>query len=640
MLYNIDFDIAAITVLLFAIIYVFCKKGLVRYSNKVYFLILISCLICAAADIGCAYVNTWHDPENHLMQDVMNSLYMSVHMLMPWLVVIYLLYELSIVRSSDRKRLLPSSIPVICVLVLIAINPFTRLAFYYDENGTYIRGRLFIIFYVVAVMYLSYAVYLAVRHRKQLTKGKRVMLVFLMASSIVPVLFQAVFPYVPIESFFQSLGLLGLLFPLEDKGDIVSSLSGVYNRNAFLEEAQKCIERGEGLAIAVKLSNIQYYNSTIGVYYTNELLKEVAGWLDKRNDDISCYDCNGGNFVLLGRSLSKEVIKDLKIQILTRFGEPFGKRAFRTMLSAQVCVMHIPEDISTMDRLLLIVDRPFAENHSEDLDVRQVVSGHQRRIMIERLINEALENRSFKVFYQPIWDRGSGKVHSAEALLRLFDPEMGYIPPDEFIPIAEQNGTITDIGDLVFEEVCRFYQEKRLNSLSVDCIGINLSVVQCMNRELTGRFKEILKQYNLSEKCINLEMTESAAAGSKNTLLATVHDLNEAGFMLSLDDYGTGYSNYSYMFDMPFSVIKLDRTILWSAVDPKTGPGSTNARLLMKNTVRMMHEMGYKVLVMGVETAEQKIFLEELGCDLLQGFYFSKPVPGNTFADFVRVVNA
>lgn len=640
MLYDIDFDIAAIAVLLFATVYVFCKKGLARHTNKVYFLILVSCLISSAADICCAYVNTFHDPANHFLQDLFNSLYMSVHILMPWLLVIYLLFELGVITSEGRVQIFLSAIPVLCTLLLIFTNPLTRLAFYYDAEGNYVRGTLFFMFYVTAVSYLVLAVYVAVKHRKNLSRGKRVMLVFLMASSIVPVIFQAFYPYVPIESFCQSLGLLGLLFTLEDKGDIINRVTQVYNRNAFLETAAKHIEKDRGLAIAVKLSNVQYYNSTIGVHYTNELLKEVAGWLDKLKSGLSCYDCGKGDFILLGEPVERDEVTALKREIFKRFNEPFGKRVFQTLLSVQVCVMRIPEDISSMEKLLLIVDRDFGGNHSEDLDVRQVIGGHERRVQVERLINEALESKNFKVYYQPIYETATGKVRSAEALIRLTDPELGYIPPEEFIPIAEQNGTIIDIGAFVFESVCRFYQEKDLKSLGVESLEVNLSVVQCMNRQLTETFLEVTKRYNIPASCVNLEITESAASGSKNALFSTLEDLQGAGFSFSLDDYGIGYSNYSYMFDIPFSIIKLDKSVLWSAIDPKKGPASKNAGILISNTVRMMHEMGYKVLVEGVETAEQKIFLEELGCEYMQGFYFSKPVPQNTFTDFVRVVNS
>ena len=134
-------------------------------------------------------------------------------------------------------------------------------------------------------------------------------------------------------------------------------------------------------------------------------------------------------------------------------------------------------------------------------------------------------------------------------------------------------------------------------------------------------------------------ITESASTQNK-ILYDTIEVLKESGFTFSLDDYGTGYSNITYMYEMPFSIIKIDKSILWKAIHPKTGDGQKNALIYLENTIHMLKDMNYSVLVEGVETLEQKLLLEELGCDYFQGYYFSKPVQKQVFADYLRVVNA
>ena len=257
-----------------------------------------------------------------------------------------------------------------------------------------------------------------------------------------------------------------------------------------------------------------------------------------------------------------------------------------------------------------------------------------------QLIDKALKNKSFQVYDQPIWDYHTGKVRSAEALCRLIDDEFGFIAPDEFIPIAEQNGTVLEIGRFVFEEVCRFYKEGRLQDLGINYIEVNLSVVQCVSRNIKESFDEILKKYSLDSNCINLEITESATADNHKVLIDTIGKLSESGFSFSLDDYGTGYSNIAYMYEMPFSIIKIDKSILWKAMHPENGEGLDGAIIYLENTIRMLKNMNYYVLVEGVETLEQKMLLERLGCDYFQGFYFSKPVQKQVFADYLKVVNA
>ena len=195
---------------------------------------------------------------------------------------------------------------------------------------------------------------------------------------------------------------------------------------------------------------------------------------------------------------------------------------------------------------------------------------------------------------------------------------------------------IVDIGAFVFDEVCNFYKKNKLLELGINYIEINLSVVQCMNSRIVDAFDKVLKKHGLDAKHINLEITESAASDSRRTLMETVNALRDRGFSFSLDDYGTGYSNISYMYDMPFSIIKLDKTILWSALHPQNGMGDKNAMIFLENTVKMMKEMKYKLIAEGIETAEQRDLLKRLKCDYFQGFYFSKPVPGDSFLDMLR----
>ena len=355
---------------------------------------------------------------------------------------------------------------------------------------------------------------------------------------------------------------------------------------------------------------------------------------------MDCYDCDNGHFVLMGDVLSNNDIEKLKAEINKRFKTAWGRGEFQTTFPIQICSMNIPGDVTNMEDLLLVTDLPFDGTQSAELDEKEIVSIYQRRTLVEKLINDALKNRSFQVWFQPIWNHDTGTFTSAEALIRLIDEEHGFIPPDEFIPIAEENGSIIDIGEFVFEEVCRYYQEHSLDKLGVHYIEVNLSVIQCMNKKLAERFNQILKKYHMDSKHINLEITESAAYGNRFTLLDSINALEKTGFTFSLDDYGTGYSNIAYMYDMPFNIIKLDKSILWSAVDPKTADGDMKAKVYLENTIHMMQKMGYEILVEGVETVEQKICLENLGCNFFQGYFFSKPIPGEAYLDYIKVVNA
>nr|MCR4588378.1 EAL domain-containing protein [Lachnospiraceae bacterium] len=236
----------------------------------------------------------------------------------------------------------------------------------------------------------------------------------------------------------------------------------------------------------------------------------------------------------------------------------------------------------------------------------------------------------FKIYYQPIYHKEKQKICSAEALVRLFDDEIGFVPPDEFIPIAERNGMIVEMGVQVFSQVCEMITSVDMDALGLDYIEVNLSTLQCMNSELAESFKKVLEDYHVDAKYINLEITESAAVNNPDMLLSTMKRLREIGFGFSLDDYGTGYSNFTYMFEMNFDIIKLDKSILYKADRDR------KADVILRNSIRMLKEMDFEVLMEGVETKRQKDMVEALGCDLLQGYFFSRPLPKDVFLDFVR----
>jgi EAL domain-containing protein (putative c-di-GMP-specific phosphodiesterase class I) len=245
-------------------------------------------------------------------------------------------------------------------------------------------------------------------------------------------------------------------------------------------------------------------------------------------------------------------------------------------------------------------------------------------------MREAMHNYGFKVFYQPIRDAATGEYHSCEALLRLYDEDYGFISPEEFIPRAEKSGLIIEIGEYVFEEVCKTIRSRKFEELGIDYVEINLSAVQCIQRDLRDKLQIIMKRYHVKPEMINLEITETAAAHTPEILLKNMQDLAAAGFELSLDDYGSGYSNMSYMLNLPFKMIKIDKYIVWAAFSDK------RAEKALEATIRMIKSIGMTVLAEGVETPEQAEWLTASGCDFLQGFYYSRPIPKKEFLEIMK----
>jgi EAL domain-containing protein (putative c-di-GMP-specific phosphodiesterase class I) len=248
---------------------------------------------------------------------------------------------------------------------------------------------------------------------------------------------------------------------------------------------------------------------------------------------------------------------------------------------------------------------------------------------VDYAIQNAIKNDLFQMYYQPIYDVKEHKFNCCEALIRLIDPDLGFIPPDEFIPIAEQNGRIIEVGRIVVEKVCQFLNEYKPEQYGLKFVDVNLSVIQCMHPEIISDIQAILDKYGVSRDLINLEITETASAQSYTLLQTRLNDLHSSGFAISLDDFGTGFSSVDYLINFPFDVIKLDKSLVWAYMSNK------KYEPILQHYMPMLHSLGTKIVAEGIETKEMVDALEVLGCDYLQGYYYSRPVDKVTFAKFL-----
>ena len=316
-----------------------------------------------------------------------------------------------------------------------------------------------------------------------------------------------------------------------------------------------------------------------------------------------------------------------------RFQKPWIRDNVELKLYIRLCIINCPDDANTAEEILDIVNMISVDERyrqsvvfASEIDMKY----RRRSIYIEHSLRHGLTENRFDVFYQPIWSTAENKLIGAEALIRLKDDQGHFISPEDFIPIAEKTGAILRIGEYVFESVCLNLSQINIEEYGIKKIDINLSVAQCMQEILAEQILKIQSIYKIPTSIINLEITETAAAHTPEILLKNMQDLTAAGFELSLDDYGSGYSNMSYMLNLPFKMIKIDKYIVWAAFSDK------RAEKALEATIRMIKSIGMTVLAEGVETPEQAEWLTASGCDYLQGFYYSRPIPKKEFLAIMK----
>ena len=318
-----------------------------------------------------------------------------------------------------------------------------------------------------------------------------------------------------------------------------------------------------------------------------------------------------------------------------RFVTAFRVNRVAVNLSLRLCTVDFPEVASTREEMLNAITSALdqaKEENSYDVIVatKEAIEKHQRSAIISHILKGAVRNKSFEVYFQPIYSIDDGAFSAAEALVRLRDPELGFIPPDEFIPIAEQSGLILEVGDIVFHKVCEFLQLSDVVELGIKYVEVNLSMVQCMQEDLHKHLKSIMDRYQIPYHMIDFEVTETFSTSDNKILMNNMSCLIDSGCTFAVDDYGTGFSNTDYLIEFPFDLVKLDKSVVWSATD------NDKAMKVLEHTAAMIKSLGLKIVAEGVETFEQVLMLRSMGCDFLQGYYFSKPVPPEQYIEFMR----
>jgi len=415
------------------------------------------------------------------------------------------------------------------------------------------------------------------------------------------------------------------------------SLTGLLNRTLLADRLQQCMSladrNGSKLAVAfVDLDQFKLINDSMGHHVGDELLITMAGRLSScvRESD-TVVRLGGDEFVLLLTSLQKvEDISQSMQRILAAVTTPWVIEGRDFVVSCSIGIGIYPDDGPDPNTLLKNADSAMYKAKQSGRNNFQFYTSELNKVLTERMeieyrLRHAIENEEFLLHYQPKMDFATGKVCGVEALIRWQPPGEAMIPPLNFIPVAEETGQIEEIGRWVLISACRKAGElKKLMGRPIP-VAVNVSPRQFRQIDLVDMVASVLKSTALDPQCLELEITESSLAQDPVNFIKTLHDLKTLGVKLAIDDFGTGYSSMAYLKDFPVDRLKIDKTFVG---DLETE--SANIAIL-KAIVALGHSLGLKVVAEGVETAYQQAFLHGIGCDELQGYYFSKPLPAEAF---------
>ena len=489
------------------------------------------------------------------------------------------------------------------------------------------------IIYGAQIFALLFALVISLLKRNNLTNASRCNILLFSLFNIFAVAVQFFVRKIQMSDFALMVAILLIYVTLQRPEDAIDATSGAFNLKTFNRRGKMLTDSGTPFYVfATELNNMTVINSSFGLNGGNQVLKEVAdritGLLKKGQ---YLYRLSGVRLAVIFNT--KEEYEEFAAQYTGVFEKPVLVNQTEMRITAIACVIAFPDvtdKLSEVEDLIRYYRNSI--NVGEDIIIadKTAIEQARRREQVDFAIQNAINNRSFQVYYQPIYSVSENAFNGCEALIRLRDETLGFISPDEFIPIAEQNGKIIEVGRFVIEEVCRFIKNCDLKRLGIKFVDINLSVIQCMHPEIISDIEKTLATYNVPRTMVNLEITETASAQSYAMLQSKLNELHSNGFTISLDDFGTGFASVEYLINFPFDVVKLDKSLVWAYMSTE------KYEPILQHYMPMLHSLGTKIVAEGVETKEMAEALTKLGCDYLQGYYYSKPIPEEQFLQFIR----
>lgn len=635
--YIIHYDIAGLIIILVVIVQYYSKRRISLGVRRVFVAMLALSACSNMLDLVTVYTIENPGSVPLALNYLLNMAYLLSFNSMPMLYHVYV--QESIKPSSKWSRWeYIGAFGVFAVDVcLILTTAFTHGVFWFEDGVHYKHGPLMVFLYISALYYMVFSLIQMGRYRNRLTRSKQIVVCLYSVGTIVSIVCQQMVQGILIVQFATALALLLVYLSLENPEDFTDAQIGTFNRLALSETIGSYLRANKDFEImGIQIGGIGYLRSVVGLTNINGLMKSIADFLEtlsRRQRKVFYIEQN--RFIVLAEG--KDVIWTNFQEVLRRrFQRPFTFE--NTDFSLDLALTLLPnsehQGISEAEDIIRMLEYSLreAEESSESMLViagEQLLEKGRREGEIVHILREALRLGRFEVYYQPIYSVQKKRYCSAEALIRLQDDQLGYISPEEFVPIAEQHGMIIEMGAFVFREVCRFITENRLWERGIEYIDVNLSVVQCMQENLHAQLIAVMDEFHLPYHCINLEITETAAVISSDSLHNNMTRLMEKGIHFSLDDYGTGFSNTASIVKYPFHTIKLDKSMLWSSMD------NEKAMCALEHMIKMIKSMQMELICEGVETQAQATMLERMGCDYFQGYFFSKPVNAETFTNLL-----
>lgn len=622
-MWNMDFSMPTLVLLVLMFGTYLSRKRLPLRINKVFLGMLITSLLTVVAD----YVSTLMDEYPAGFSD--RTLWLANYMFF----VLFLLrsfylfwFPIDFLEPGYlRKRGWIFFWIGICEQIFLLVFSISGDIFSI-HHGAYVSGLFYPFINVQFLVWIFIDLFLLGRLDHPIGVRKTGLYIYLF-TLLAGVLIRYAFPHLIIMNLFCLFAIVEVYMFYLSPDQYLDNITTLFNErgwNAILAEATS---RPQFCFVGFAIRNFSGLRETLGSETLSFALAAVGSWMNRTWPHRSTFYVGNGVFLLTSPKGFDQ--KEVLMKMHQRFEEPWPSRGGDFYLSINELMMAPQSFTDDADLLKGTINEAFrliCQPDHRDLTYidEKLIYKHLRKRHVQRRLAEALSHQELTMFLQPIVNTQNDRVEGAEALCRLKDDKGNYIFPDEFIGLAQKNGTMGMLGEEMFRMACAFMSQEEIRFSNLQWINVNVAPEQFRNPKLLQRFLAILDEYHLKPSVIHLEITEETMI-DRTLLHDSMEQFQKAGFIFSMDDFGSSYSNMIRLQQNHFANVKIDREFTWSYFNDKTA--------LLPDIIITCHDMGMKVVTEGVETREMAEGVKAIKADYIQGYYYSKPIP---VEDFVK----
>ena len=623
-MWNYSFAVPSLLVILLYAVYYFYLPRLPIKMNRTFLRLLIIQCAVTTLDIVSSIADDHYQAFSIVLLYILNGAYFIVFIFRALHFYFFTLNVFRIDYTDGKKRSLLVKIPIIFSFLVVLSSPFTHAIFYIDETGYHPGKYYFFLNFVQWFLILgSFFVLQQLRNvpkRRRDVKGVFFYNTILLTGTI----FRIMYPYHLLMDTFCLIAITIIYLTFENPDFYLESRSYAFNSRALREYLDEINGKKKYKIMAFIIHNYSEVREIYGGRQMDTGISIIGNYLYQTFRKYKVFYFRSGRFVIVGdENMDVEMVHNTLVK---RFMSPWKSNDTELYLEAGYTVIESGNWSSCDAVLNMLISLLEIVEKSEDGSINyvdaKVMEEATKGTEIKKALEYAVDNNKVEVFMQPVIDGATGKLVGAEALARIRDENGKLIPPGLFIPIAEKNGKINQLGEQVFAKTCKFIQENDIKKMGMKWVNVNLSPIQFMRSDLDVRLHAILDKYEVDPGVIHLEVTEEAM-GEEGLMEKQIGNIREKGFFFVLDDFGKGYSNISRLKKYPFINIKLDMSIVWDYCK--------NPDVILPNLVNTFEKMGFSVTAEGVEDEKMAADMVKIGCDYLQGYYYSMPIPIDEF---------